>query len=172
MPLLLDNNQFKDAYKEIIRQTLVGHQEAACELGITITPRFRMKFSGVLVAKSGLNALSRITLSTASGERVSVSEEQPYVETSSRRGSQDSAGTEHSEVTGTDTQDGTSSEKNEQHSKGGGTETGSTNVSATETGLNKTDSTSQQTTASTEAQSSEQSQSQGTVQTTTANYSR
>ena len=156
MAIQLDGNQLKDFIKEQVRQVLTAHAELQDECGVTVIPRFKMRFSALVVANGGLNAIPRSSASVSNGEKISVSEE----------------GTEANETTGTETQDVRSKETGAQGTRGENHEEGSTGTTGSEHSATRTDGSTSEDTEGKETQHSTQNQSQGTTQTTTTNYTR
>jgi hypothetical protein len=115
--ILLDNDGLKAFVQETIRQALAANEAIECETGVTITPKFKVAFSGVVVAKGGLNALKRQIVDSAA-DQTSTTIEEPYTEVSRKVGKQTSKSTELSNVDATEKQDGTNSQTGEGTQKG------------------------------------------------------
>jgi hypothetical protein len=169
--ILLDNDGLKAFVQETIRQALAANEAIECETGVTITPKFKVAFSGVVVAKGGLNALKRQIVDSAA-EQTSEVVDEAFTEVSTRIGKQQTKSNEKSVVAATEKQDGTNAQTSEQHQSGSSTDKRASTTAATENGTTKSDATSKENTKGETQDHAEQSQAQGTRQETTTEYSR
>lgn len=167
----LDNDGLKAFVQETIRQTLAANAAIECETGVTITPKFKVSFSGVVVARGGLNALKRQIVDSAA-EQSSTTIDDPYTEVSRKVGKQTTKSAETSTVDATETQDGTNNQTGEQQQKGTSTDVRASSSTVTDKGESKTDSTSKENSKAEHQDHTEQSQAQGTRQEVTTEYSR
>ena len=172
MPITLDNDQVSRFIKEHVRQVLTAHAQLQDEWGVTVLPRFKMRFSAQIIAPAGLNAVPRTTVNATTGDKVTLSEEQPYTETTSRSSKQSGHNTEANETTSNDTQKTGVKEDGGQKTKANNREEGTTTTVGHEQTNTKTDSTNREETDSKEDQKSTQTQSQGTTSTTETNFVR
>ena len=172
MSIQLDSDQLKGFIKEQVRQVLAAHAELQDEAGVTILPRFKMRFSAQVVAPGGLNALQRNNVTQPAGDRVTLSEEQPFVEKTSRNSRQTSDNKEANKTAGKEGQVVTGKESASTKTKAKNDESADTHVTGKERNVNRTDSTNHEETDVTDSQKSTQAQNQGTVSTTETEFSR
>ena len=172
MAIKLDENQLKDFIKEQVKQVLTAHSELQDELGVTVIPRFKMRFSAQVVAQGGLNAVSRRNISVTDGERVSLCEEQPYVEKSTRSNTTSGRNTENNETSGSENQDNRTEENGTQGLAAENKETAHTVTQGNDKSTTRTDASNKEDSDNTDNQTSAQTQTQGTVSQTTTEYAR
>lgn len=167
----LDNDGLKAFVQETIRQALAANAAIECETGVTIAPRFKVAFSGVVVAKGGLNALKRKTVDS-SADQSSTTIDEPYTEVSRKVGKQSSKSAETSTVNATENQDGTNNQTGEGTQKRTSTDERKSVTTATDKSDSKSDSASKEDSKAEHLDHTSQSQANGTRQVTTTEYSR
>lgn len=169
--ITLDDDGLTKFIHETVRQVLAANEKLECEDGVTVVPRFKIAFSGVVIAKGGRNLLPR-TVATTKGPLTNESIEEAAVEKTSQEGNQESKATEHAVVVAKETQKSHSSESGSNTSEGNQREKSNSTTKADESSESSSKSTNTSDTTSKDAQKSQQSQAQGTRQETNIEYSR
>lgn len=167
----LDNDGLQAFVRETIRQVLTANQEVESGLGVTINPRFKIAFSGLVTARGGLNAVERVT-GTVSEPQVSEEVNEASVEKTTRDAEQSGANTELSKLTSLDSEAGTNTESGSNSMTGTQKETMLTRSEGGETSTGKNDSVSTTEDTAKDSSRTSNSQANGTTTTTTTEYSR